>query len=95
MRLEWYRLAVDDRERIFSYIEGNNPRAAVEIDDRLERGVQRLRDNPNNGRPVRVEGARELIVAGTPYIIPYLVLDDRLRLLRVLHGAQLWPEQFL
>jgi len=31
-------------------------------------------------------------VAGTPYIIPYRVLDDRVRLLRILHGAQLWPE---
>jgi toxin ParE1/3/4 len=35
-------------------------------------------------------GTRELVVAGTPYIIPYRLRRDRLELLAVLHGRQKW-----
>ncbi|GAC1579933.1 MAG: type II toxin-antitoxin system mRNA interferase toxin, RelE/StbE family [Sphingomicrobium sp.] len=94
MRLEWHRLAVEDRENIYTYIEADNPRAAAEIDARFDSAVLRLRDFPNSGRPGRVESTRELVVAGTPYIISYRVVDDRVILLRVLHGAQLWPDRF-
>lgn len=94
MRLEWHRLAVEDRENIYHYIEADNPRAAAAIDARFGSSVLRLRDFPNGGRPGRVESTRELVVAGTPYIISYRVVDDRVILLRVLHGAQLWPDQF-
>ena len=94
MKLEWDTFAIADREQIYGYIEADNPRAAVEIDLRFDECVRRLADFPNSGRPGRVAGTRELIVAGTPYIIPYRVLGDRVRLLRVLHGAQLWPEEF-
>ena len=94
MKLKWDTFAIADREHIYGYIEAENPRAAVEIDLRFDQSVRRLADFPNSGRPGRVAGTRELIVAGTPYIIPYRVFEDRVTLLRVLHGAQLWPEQF-
>lgn len=94
MRLEWTALAVTDRDHIYSYIEADNPRAAVDVDARFDITVQRLRDFPNSGRPGRVEGTREVTVPGTPYVIPYQVTADRVRLLRVLHGAQLWPDSF-
>jgi plasmid stabilization system protein ParE len=32
------------------------------------------------------------VITRTPYIVAYRVLDDAVRILRVLHGAQLWPE---
>lgn len=95
MRLEWAALAVADREHIYAFIEADNPRAAVEVDTRFDTAVDRLRLFPNSGRPGRVDGTRELVVSGTPYVIPYRVMDDRVRLLRVLHGAQLWPDNFV
>jgi len=33
---------------------------------------------------------RELVAAGTPFIVIYMVGDD-VDLIRVLHGAQKWP----
>lgn len=27
----------------------------------------------------------------TPYVAAYIVMADRIRILRVLHGAQMWP----
>lgn len=46
---------------------------------------------PADGRPGRVEGRRELVVRRTPYIVAYRVGKDYVRVLRILHSAQLWP----
>ncbi len=92
MRLTWSALAVADRMAMFDFIEAENPAAAIRVDERVEAAVQQLRDFPNLGRPGRVSGTRELVVTGTPYIAAYLVLPDRIRILRVLHGALVWPE---
>lgn len=46
---------------------------------------------PAGGRPGRVEGRRELVVRRTPYIVAYRVGKDDVRVLRILHSAQLWP----
>lgn len=34
MKLVWARYALDDRSNIFSYIEAENPRAAVHVDEK-------------------------------------------------------------
>jgi plasmid stabilization system protein ParE len=34
-----------------------------------------------------------LVISRTPYIAAYRIADDTVRILRVLHGAQQWPEQ--
>ena len=82
-----------DREAIFDYIEADSPRVAVRIDDRIEAQVDHLIDTPEIGRPGRIAGTRELVVQRTPYIATYRIDDDVVRILRVLHGAQQWPEE--
>ncbi|MHC2435055.1 plasmid stabilization system protein ParE [Bradyrhizobium sp. USDA 4451] len=37
--------------------------------------------------------ARELVVPRTPYVAAYLVEGETVRILRVLHGAQMWPDE--
>jgi toxin ParE1/3/4 len=34
-----------------------------------------------------------LVVAGTPYVIPYRVRGGKLELLAVFHGRQKWPDR--
>jgi len=46
---------------------------------------------PNLGRSGRVAGTREMVVPGTPYVIPYRVQGDRLEVIAVFHGRQKWP----
>ncbi|MGF6177154.1 plasmid stabilization system protein ParE [Ensifer sp. 4252] len=60
MRLVWAQYALHDREATFSYVESENPGAAVHVDEEIARAVRRLLDFPESGRPVRVEGTREL-----------------------------------
>ncbi|POR48114.1 type II toxin-antitoxin system RelE/ParE family toxin [Bosea psychrotolerans] len=73
MKLEWSALAIADRERIFDYVATDNPRAAVALDERIEQHVEVLPAFPESGRPGRVEGTRELIIGGTPYIAAYRI----------------------
>lgn len=93
MKLEWSPWAMEDREAIFDFIEQDNPRAAIEIDIRIEDQTRRLRAFPESGRIGRCTGTRELVIDRTPYIAAYCIHDDRIRVLRVLHAAQSWPEE--
>lgn len=62
VKLTWSSFALSDRDAIFTYIEADNPAAAIMIDER--------------------------IVAAA-----YAITETTVRILRVLHGAQEWPEQ--
>lgn len=92
MRLTWSALAIADRLAIFDFIEQENPAAAVRIDTKIELGIRQILQFPESGRIGRVTGTRELVITGTPYIAAYAVLPDRIRVLRILHGAQVWPD---
>ncbi len=92
MVIEWSEFAVSDRNAIFDYIEADSPKAAADIDNRIERSIERLLSFPEKGRPGRVDGTRELVVSRTPNVVAYCVQRKVIRILRVLHGAQQWPE---
>ncbi|HUZ96752.1 MAG TPA: type II toxin-antitoxin system RelE/ParE family toxin [Edaphobacter sp.] len=92
MRLEWSVFAQADREAIFDYIEADSPQAALNLDERIREQVGALMQFPEIGRPGRIEGTRELVIHRTPYIAAYRITGDTVRILRVLHGAQQWPE---
>lgn len=81
-----------DRVAIYDYVDGDSPSAAADLDDRLMQRIEGLLDFPMSGRAGRVEDTRELVVTGTPYVVVYSVRDDTIRILRILHGAQRWPD---
>lgn len=92
MRLEWSPFALADRDAIFDYILADRPRAAISVDDLIRTRVEHVLRFPESGRPGRVEGTRELVITGTPYVAAYLVDGEVIRVLRVLHGSQTWPD---
>ncbi len=94
MKIVWSLLAISDREAIFDYIGADSPRAAARIDDQMEAQVDQLATFPESGRPGRVAGTRELVLQQTPYLAAYQIEGDTVRVLRVLHGAQQWPDDF-
>lgn len=91
MIIEWSVLARRDLHAIFDYILEDNPSAALGVLEDIEAAVGVLAEHPALGRPGRVEGTRELVVASLPYVVPYEVLRERVIILRVLHGARQWP----
>jgi len=92
MRIFWTRPAQHDLNAIFAYTARDNPRAALRLCNEIEARVRGLSTYPGLGRPGRIEGTRELILAGTPYIVPYRVKDNRIEILAVFHAARKWPE---
>ncbi len=93
MRLVWSQHATEDRFAIFMWIAQDDPQAAADVDDRIEAAARRLINFPNSGRPGRIEGTRELVIARTPYVAPYQVVGNSVRILRVIHGARIWPSE--
>lgn len=83
-----------DLEKIVDYIASDNPKAALAIWDEIESQIERLVAYPHSGRLGRVEGTRELVVNRTPFIVGYRVIGGAVLILRVLHGAQQWPDEF-
>lgn len=84
--------ALSDFEEIVDYIAEDNLVAAIEQGNEIEIQVAGLLSNRHQGRPGRVKGTRELVIVRTPYIAAYRVKKESIQILRVLHGARLWPE---
>jgi len=94
MRVRWLKTALDNLDAAAEYISRDNPSAAARVVADIWVAVQRLADFPALGRPGRVDGTRELVVPGTPYIVPYRVRGSEVQILRVFHGARKWPKRF-
>jgi toxin ParE1/3/4 len=93
VRVRWLRTALTNLDAEAEYIAEDNPAAAGRTVQRILRAVKLLGKNPAVGRAGRVAGTRELVVAGTPYILPYRVRGEAVEILRVFHGARKWPEK--
>jgi addiction module RelE/StbE family toxin len=93
VKLEWSVFALADRDGIFDFIEADSPRSAIKVDGAIEAQAERLIDFPESGQSGRISGTREVVVAHLPYIIAYRVMGSAVRILRVLHGAQQWPDE--
>jgi addiction module RelE/StbE family toxin len=93
-RLEFARRYFRRLDDIKERIAGDNPAAAARMVARIRDAVSHLARFPASGRPGRVVGTRELVIAGTPYIVPYRVKGDAVQIITILHGAQRWPERF-
>lgn len=89
----WTRRALADIDAIFAYIAQDNPELAERLTFEIEARVQKLADHPEIGRPGRVEGTREFVLSGTPYVLPYRVHDGRVEILAALHSSREWPDQ--
>ena len=89
--LEWKPTAVADLMAIVDYISHENPEAAQALKDDIETKVSRLPENPRLYRVGRVNGTREMVVRSN-YIIIYTLAAHTVTILRVLHGAQQWPQ---
>ena len=91
----WTRRFLQELEAIGDYIAERNPEAAAKIVTAIHARTKRLlSENPFIGRVGEIDGTRELVVPGTPYIVAYRVLNTRIEVLFVQHGAREWPETF-
>lgn len=93
MKLVFSPQAVRDLQRLHDFISEKNPAAAKRIAKSLRVGIARLKDNPQLGRRVRQapdqwapEEMRDWVTGD--YVARYLLLKDRIVVLRIWHGRE-------
>jgi addiction module RelE/StbE family toxin len=91
MNIRWSPEAAADFAGIVDYIQQQNPSAADRVCHSTYDSVNSLESFPNRGRPGRIDGTRELVLAPLPFIVVYRVTIDAVEIARVLHGSQRWP----
>lgn len=94
VRIRWLRIALKNLDDEAAYMAQFDKKAAQRMVARIKDVVTHLGEHPSIARPGRVTGTRELIVAGTPYIVPYRVRENIVEILRVFHSARKWPTSF-
>lgn len=85
MRIRWLRRALQDMDEIATHIAKDDPEMAKEVLRAIRSKTLALKDAPAMGRPGRLPGTRELVLTGLPFILPYRVENQEVRILRVLH----------
>lgn len=94
LTLDWTPVATRDLRAAYEYVAAENVAAAEALLDRIFSAVERLGRYPQMGRTGRVEGTRELVITGTPFVVVYRTGRDRVDVLAVLHAARRWPDEF-
>lgn len=91
MKVVWLPRAVADLDAQLDHIAADSPRVALDVGDRILQHVSHLAEHPQMGRDGRKGKTRELVVPRTPFIVIYRIVERRVEILRLLHGAQKWP----
>ncbi len=91
MKVRWTSTALRDLEAVGDYVAKDKPGAASRLVAAIFDRTELLTGHPEAGRPGRIAGTRELVVSGTPYVVPYRVRDGQVEILAVFHGARRWP----
>ena len=90
VKLVWTKPALNHLREAHDYIEIDSPGAAARLIDRIEIAINRLRMFPQMGRPSARPDTRELVIPQTPFIAVYLVRQETVFILAILHGARNW-----
>ena len=91
MKVVWSPKAISHLVAIRRYIARDSDTTAALVAARILEALDTLATQPQIGRPGRLPGTREMVVTGTPYIVPYRVRHDRLELLAAFDGRRKWP----
>jgi plasmid stabilization system protein ParE len=94
MKVRWLRTALRNLDEEAAFIAVDDPTAARLVVVRVLEAVTQLADQPGLGRPGRVPGTKELVVAKTRYVVPYRVKRDAVEILRVFHTSRRLPKRW-
>lgn len=92
MIIKWLKTALKNLDNEAEYIALENPQAAKSIVKKIILTVNILRENPALGKAGRIVGTRELVIANTPYLIPYRIKNNTIEILRVFHCSRKPPK---
>ena len=90
MRLFFTSEAKADIRDLAAYITQDNPGAAIRAVSRIRKAAGLLADTPSIGRIGSLDGTREWVVRGLPYVLVYETDQDEgiVVILNVIHAAR-------
>jgi addiction module RelE/StbE family toxin len=92
MRIRWTEPAARDLTQIADYLEKHGSSAiARRVALSINKRIGGLTQFPEQGRTGRKSGTRELVLTDLPYLVIYRLGGEKIEILRILHGAQMWP----
>jgi toxin ParE1/3/4 len=92
VKIRWTDVAADDLKSVYKYLSEHAPARAAMIVDRILASIDVVEQYPNLGRQGRIDGTRELVITGTPFIVFYRLRKSQVEILGVLHAARKWPD---
>jgi toxin ParE1/3/4 len=94
LNLHWTPIAIAHLHAAYDYVAEDSVAAAESLLDRIFTAAEAATRFPQIGRQGRVAGTRELVIAGTPFVVAYRPRRNQIDVLAVFHGARRWPEEF-
>jgi toxin ParE1/3/4 len=91
MRVRWTLEALKDLDEAVGYIALEDMNTARGIAIAIKAAAKSLAKMPNRGRPGFIEGTRELLVPNLPYFFVFLVQNEQVEMLRLMHFSRKWP----
>ena len=88
----WEDESLNDREKIFEFLFDFNPSAAEKTDQIIESKVENLLEHSLMGVERDIFRGRVLIIPEVSMIVSYWGDGDTIRIMRVLHQKQKFPQ---
>lgn len=91
VKVEWSAVALADLDRFTEFLHERHPRLAAIVASEIIAKAKLLEHNPDLGTPIGDSPSfRQAVlqVLRTRYVFRYRVADDRIVMLRVLHGRE-------
>ena len=88
----WEEESLNDREKIFEFLFDFNSSAAEKTDQIIETKVENLLEHALMGVERDIFRGRVLIIPEVSMIVSYWVDGDTIRIMRVLHQKQKFPQ---
>lgn len=91
--VRYTRRALARLKYIGEWIAKDNPAAAQRVIATISDTIDLLGDQSEMGRQGRIDGTRELVVSGVPYIVAYRIKTSGVEIVTILHASQRWPDR--
>ncbi|TCS42104.1 type II toxin-antitoxin system RelE/ParE family toxin [Reinekea marinisedimentorum] len=89
----WEDESLNDREKIFEYLYHFNPIAAEKTDQLIETKVEHLNEQPQMGTERKGIPGRLLFIPEISMVVSYGLDGADIKIMRVLHMKQQFPQK--
>lgn len=95
MKILWLETAKENLKSEIDYIAKHDKEASKSVANAIISKVKQLEAFPYSARTSKNKRVRELVIPHLPYIIPYTIDNDCIKILRVFHTSRKKPKRWI